>query len=46
MLTFMIDAMNQLQNKRITASITLNRGRINSTFDLCWDAPESIMINE
>ncbi len=38
LLTFMLGAMNELVKQTHYSGITLNRSRINSTFDLCWDA--------
>ncbi|PSL47236.1 TetR family transcriptional regulator [Chitinophaga niastensis] len=41
LLTFMIGTMNELVKQTHYGSITLNRTKINVTFDLCWDALKS-----
>ncbi|HEY8955378.1 TetR/AcrR family transcriptional regulator [Chitinophaga sp.] len=38
LLTFIIGAMNELVKQTHYSSITLNRSKINTAFDLCWDA--------
>ncbi|HEY9257023.1 TetR/AcrR family transcriptional regulator [Chitinophaga sp.] len=38
LLTFMIGTMNELIKQTHYSGITLNRSRVNTTFDLCWDA--------
>lgn len=38
LITFMIGTMNELVKQTHYSGITLNRSRVNTTFDLCWDA--------